>query len=182
MFKQLATKLQYPLPKLVILALLSLNALIFALVDTLLSAADAMVWLVLLILYELESNSIELPVSERLMGWLRNVLITIIGLVFLGYLATGEVLDAVNSLLWFGLIAMLEIEVRWPELPARHEKSFWLTTLAIFVGLIVMAGLWLWQQAWLDAYDAILWIIAFGFIEVDIFHFLHRKQGSHHSL
>jgi hypothetical protein len=39
-----------------------------------------------------------------------------------------------------------------------------------------MAGIWLWRQAWLDAYDAALWITAFGLIEVDLFHFLQRKN------
>lgn len=176
MFNTFAS-LQYPKPKLVILALLALNAIIFVLVDTLTSAADAMVWLVLLVLYELESTGIELPISSGAMQRIRDVLIVIIGLVFFSYLFSGEVLDALNALLWFGLIAMLEIEVRWPHLARHWKKTFWLTTIGIFVGLIAMAGLWLWQQAWLDAYDAILWIVAFGFIEVDIFHFIHREPA-----
>jgi hypothetical protein len=168
---------EYPKSKLVILALLALNAVIYALVDTLISAADAIVWLVLLVIYELESTGIELPIPEAGMRIIRDILIAIIVLVFFGYLLGGELLDAVNALLWFGLIAMLEIEVRWPELARQYARTFWVTTLVIFLGLIAMAGLWLWQQAWLDAYDAILWIVAFGFIEVDIFHFLQRKQA-----
>ncbi len=170
--------LQYPKPKLVILALLTLNAIIYALVDTLISAADAIVWLVLLVIYELESNVIGLPVSEAVMRIIRNVLIGIIALVFVGYVLGGELLDALNSLLWFALVAMLEIEVRWPDLARQHEKMLWLATIVIFLGLIAMAGIWLWSGAWLDGYDAVLWIVAFGFIEVDIFRFLQRKKNA----
>jgi hypothetical protein len=38
------------------LLLLALNALIYALVDTLTGAIDAIAWLMLLILYEVETN------------------------------------------------------------------------------------------------------------------------------
>lgn len=170
------SSLQYPKPKLIILALLALNAVIFALVDTLTSAADAVVWLMLLVIYELESTGLELPIPQAGMRIIRDILIGIIALVFFSFLLGGEVLDAVNSLLWFALIAMLEIEVRWPDVARHYKKTFWLGTIVIFLGLIAMAILWLWQQAWLDAYDALLWIVAFGFIEVDIFHFLQRKH------
>lgn len=173
----LLSSLEYPKSKLLILALLTLNAVIFALVDTLTSAADALVWLLLLVIYELESTDLAMPIPEAGMRIIRDVLIVIIALVFFSYLLGGEVLDALNSLLWFALIAMLEIEVRWPDVARQHKKTFWVLTIAIFIGLIAMAGIWLWQQAWLDAYDAILWIVAFGFIEVDIFHLLQRKQS-----
>lgn len=168
--------LQYPKSKLAILALLTLNAVIYALIDTMIGAADAIVWLVLLIIYELESNSIDLPISEQGMRLIRDLLIGVIALVFFGYLLSGEVLDAVNSLLWFALIAMVETEVRWPELARQYKKTFWATTIVIFIALIAMAGLRFWLGEWFDAYDATLWIIAFGFIEVDIFRFLQRKS------
>lgn len=168
--------LQYPKSKLVILALLTINAVIYALIDTMIGAADAIVWLVLLVIYELESNSIELPISEQGMRLIRDLLIGIIALVFLGYLLSGQLLDAINSLLWFALIGMVETEVRWPALARQYEKTFWATTIAVFIALIAMAGVWIWLGDWFDAYDAILWIIAFGFIEVDIFRFLQRKS------
>lgn len=170
--------LQYPKSKLVILALLALNAVFFAFVDSLISTADAVVWLLLLLVYELESNDVPLPLSAAAMQQLRNLLIAVIVLVFFGYVFTGELLDALNSMLWFALVAMLEFEVRWPERASEYEKLFWLATILTFLGLIAMAGLWLWLGDWLDAYDALLWIAAFGFIEVDIFHFLQRKQSA----
>lgn len=168
--------LQYPKPKLAILALLTFNAVIYGFVDTLTSAVDAVTWLALLVIYELETGNGASVVSEKVLLPLRNVLIGVVVLVFVSYLSDSEWLDVANSLLWFALIAMLEVEVRWPALANRHGQTLWMMTIATFIGLFVMAGIWLWQGAWLDAYDAVLWIVAFAFIEVDIFHFLQRKQ------
>ncbi|MDD5114868.1 MAG: hypothetical protein PHC94_12695 [Methylobacter sp.] len=167
--------IRYPKFKLAILALLTLNAVIYAFVDTLISTVDALAWLVLLVMYELETNSNNLPISETIMQAVRYGLIALISLVFVSYLQDSEWLDVVNSLLWFGLIAMLELEVHKPALVMRYGQLFWLLTLTTFIGLIAMAVIWLWQGAWLDGYDAALWIVAFGLIEVDILNFLKRK-------
>jgi hypothetical protein len=45
----------------------------------------------------------------------------------------------------------------------------------VFIGLIGVVIAWAWQSAWLDVYDAIVWIIAFGLIEVDINQVLKRN-------
>jgi len=171
--------LQYPKFKLAILVLLMLNTVIYAFVDTLTSTVDALAWLILLVMYELETNSNNLPISETIMQAIRYGLIALISLVFVSYLQDSEWLDVANSLLWFGLIAMLELEVHKPALVMRHGQLFWLLTLTTFIGLIAMAVIWLWQGAWLDGYDAALWIVAFGLIEVDIFNFLKRKTPNH---
>jgi len=171
--------LQYPKFKLAILVLLTLNAVIYTFVDTLTSTVDALAWLILLVMYELETNSNNLPISETIMQAIRYGLIALIALVFISYLSDSEWLDVANSLLWFGLIAMLEFEVHKPALVMRHGHLFWLLTLTTFIGLIAMAVIWLWQGAWLDGYDAVLWIVAFGLIEVDIFNFLKRKAPNH---
>ncbi|BBL57329.1 hypothetical protein MKFW12EY_09420 [Methylomonas koyamae] len=169
--------IQYPKSKLSILALLALNAVIYGFTDTLTSFSDALVWVVLLVIYELEANKVGLPLGETAMRHLRSGLIGVIGLVFASYWRDSEWLDVANSLLWFGLIAILETEVRWPDYVRRHPRFFWLATIATFTGLLAMAGVWLARGAWLDGYDALLWIVAFGFIEVDIFHLLKRKRS-----
>ncbi|MCK9607426.1 MAG: hypothetical protein M0R33_13380 [Methylomonas sp.] len=169
------SSLQYPKSKLLILALLSLNAVIYAIFDTLTTAIDALTWLILLVIYELETHGNQLPVTEKTLQRARNALITVIIWVFFSYLHDSEWLDVGNSLLWFALIALMELEVRRPDIVIRHASVCWILTIGLFAGLLVMAGLWLWQQAWLDAYDALLWIAAFGFIEADIFQLLKRK-------
>ena len=170
------SSLPYPKFKLALVVLLTLNATIFAMVDTLISAVDALVWLALLVLYELEANSAA-PMAENTLKRIRNVLIAIISLVFVSYVHDSEWLDVVNSALWFVLIILLELEVRWPDKVYQYRQSYWLSTVTVFAGLIAMVIAWAWQSAWLDVYDAILWIVAFGSIEVDIFQILQRKHA-----
>lgn len=167
---------QYPKSKLLILGLLSINAAVYAVVDTLTTALDALTWLVLLVIYELETHGNILPVTEKTLERARTGLIAVIVWVFFSYLRDSEWLDVGNSLLWFALIALMELEVRRPDIVIRHATVSWITTVGIFAGLLAMAGIWLWRQDWLDAYDALLWITAFGFIEADIFQLLKRKQ------
>ncbi|CAD6881015.1 hypothetical protein [Methylomonas albis] len=167
--------LSYPKFKLAILALLTLNIGIYAALDTLTTAVDALVWVILLVMFELETVKAS-PFNETTLHAIRNGLIVVIALVFGSYVRDNEWLDVSNSLLWFALIVLLELEVRWPSLLARHRRLFWLMTVAVFVGLIGMVVAWLTQSDWLDAYDALLWIAAFGVIEVDIFHFLQLTR------
>jgi hypothetical protein len=168
--------LPYPKFKLTLVGLLILNVIIFAMADTLISAVDALVWLALLVLYELQANGAA-PMAENTLQRIRNVLIAIITLVFVSYVHDREWLDVVNSALWFALIALLELEVRCPDKVYQYRQSYWLATVTVFTGLIAMVIAWAWQSAWLDVYDAILWIVAFGSIEVDIFQILQRKQA-----
>ncbi len=170
------SSLPYPKFKLAIVALLAINAVIYAVADTLTSAVDALAWLVLLALYELEANGITL-LTEKLMHRIRDVLIAVIAGVFFSYIHDSEWLDVANSALWFGLIALLELEVRLPDKVFQYRQSYWLATVTVFAGLIAIVIAWAWQSAWLDVYDAALWIVAFGSIEVDIFQLFQRKQG-----
>jgi len=169
------SSIPYPRFKLAIVALLALNVVIYAIADTLTSAVDALTWLVLLVLYELEAND-AVPIAENRLHEIRGILIAVIALTFFSYIHDSEWLDVVNSALWFVLIALLELEVRWPDKVFKYRQNFWLATVTVFTGLIAMVIAWAWQSAWLDVYDAILWIVAFGSIEVDIFQFLQRKH------
>jgi hypothetical protein len=175
MFNYLSS-IPYPKFKLTLVVLLTLNVVIYAVVDSLISAVDALVWLVLLVLYELEANGVAPMAVNRVHG-IRDLLIAVIALVFVGYVHNSEWLDVVNSALWFVLIALLELEVRWPDKVFKYRQSYWLATVTVFTGLIAMVIAWAWQSAWLDVYDATLWIVAFGSIEVDIFQLLRRKRA-----
>jgi hypothetical protein len=170
------SSIPYPKFKLAIVVLLTFNVAIYAIADTLISAFDALAWLMLLILYELETNGANL-LTQNSLNRARTVLIAVIALVFISYVHEGEWLDVVNSSLWFVLIALLELEVRWPDIVVGYQKSYWLVTGTVFAGLIVMVILWGLQSAWLDVYDAVLWIVAFGFIEVDIIQVLQRTPA-----
>lgn len=175
MFKPLAT-VQYPKFKLAIVALLFVNVFLYALTDTLTSTIDALVWLALLIIYELEATKFWTALTAERLRHIRNVLIVAITLVFFSYVNTSEWLDTLNALFWFVLIGLLELEIRAPDWVKTHQNNFWLATILVFACLIAMVFAWLWQGAWLDAYDGVLWIAAFAFIEVDFFQFLKLKK------
>ena len=169
--------LPYPKLKLAILGLLALDVFIYAAVDTLTSTLDALAWVALLIMYELEATRSRWPFTGKTKLVIRNTLIVLIILMFFSYIRAKEWLDVINSMLWFVLIALLEVEIRWPEKLLEYQSWFWLLTMAVFIGLVGMVGAWLWSSAWLDAYDAALWIAAFALIEVDIFRFLKIKPA-----
>jgi len=67
------------------------------------------------------------------------------------------------------------LEVRLPDKVSKYRLSYWWATVIVFAGLIGMVIVWAWQSAWLEVYDAIVWIVAFGSIEVDIAQLLQRK-------
>ena len=90
------SSIPYPKFKLAILVLLTINAVIYAMVDTLTSAIDAWIWLMLLVLYELESNGAA-PMASNTLHAIRNVMIVVIGLVFVSYVHDREWMDVVNS-------------------------------------------------------------------------------------
>lgn len=168
--------LPYPKFKLAIVFLLLVNFLVYAIADTWIKGLDALVWLALLILYELEANKVAESLEPGL-GRLRTILVILVPLVFLGYMKNKEWLDVVNSLFWFALIALLESEIRWPETVFEYRNIYWLATIIVLGGLAVMVLVWLWRSAWLDAYDAALWLVAFSTIEVDIFKIFQRKSA-----
>lgn len=159
-----------------IVILLTLNAVIYAWVDALINAVDELAWLVWLVLYELEANGAA-PMAISTLHAIRSVLLAVIVLVFVSYVHDSKWLDVVNSALWFTLIALLELEVRWTDKVFEYRQSYWLATVTVFAGLIAMPITLAWQSAWLDVYDAILWIVAFASIERDIVQLLRRKQA-----
>lgn len=169
------SSIPYPKFKLAVVVLIALNVVIYAMVDTMTSAVDGLSWLALLVLYELEANK-AIALADNTLHRIRYILIAIIALVFFSYVQDSEWLDVVNSVLWFVLIALLELEVRRPDKVLSNRQGYWLATVTVFAGLILMVVAWAWQSAWLDVYDAALWIVAFASIEVDIFQLLQRKQ------
>lgn len=158
--------------RITIAVLLTLNALLYAAIDSLIATVDAFAWLVLLLSFELETAGLPETLSETTLHKIRNGLIIIIALVSVGYLFLGDILNLINSVLWFALIALLEIEVRAPSLVIEHKTLYWLASILVFTGLVAMVVIWTLSGSLLDAYNGALWIIAFALIEVDLFRFL----------
>jgi len=167
----------YPIFKIAVFTLLLCNAVFYALDDTPSNALDAVAWLILLVLFEWET---EFGGRLRARSVTAAIHIVRIAAIFGIGAATGAYvyemawLDVINSSLWVAVVAMLEYEVRFPRLVAHHSAAFLATAVGLYVGLGVLVMAWVWEGEWFDAYDALLWIIAFATIEMDVLRFSER--------
>lgn len=167
--------LHYSKLKLTILSLLSLNTVLFILAGSFVNAADSIVWLLLLISYDLESYNIKLPISNHALHQTRNILVCFIALIFFGYLLQGDIFAGINSLLWLALLVLLELETLKPNWKEANQTAYWAATAMVFMGLIALVFTWVSFGAWLDAYDASLWIAAFAIVEADLLRLMQEK-------
>jgi hypothetical protein len=157
--------------KAVLFALLAANAVWFALGPSPSKAIDACAWLVLLALFVAETDFGHLLEAGRSRMLVRAArLVAGIGVVAatIGYVFEDNLLDTVNCVVWIAVVILLETELRFPALAARASDAFRVTALALYGSLGVLVILWAVQGMWIDAYDAVLWLIAFGTIELSV--------------
>jgi hypothetical protein len=164
--------------KAAIIALLAVNAVYFGVADTASKALDAGAWLALLILFEVET-----AYGDRLRRGRRRLFVrvtrgaaaTAVMAAAVGYIFENNLLDAVNSALWIGVVLLLELEVRLPRLVARARTAFALTATALYAGLGLLVIVWAVRGEWFDAYDAALWLIAFATLELDVMNLTRNR-------
>lgn len=172
--------LWYSLIKLAILVLLVLDAGIYASGDRPSAGLDAIAWLVLLLLFELET---ELGARWRASRFasvvhvIRAAAILAIGSAALAFLQESAWLDAANSVLWIAVVLLLEFEVRFPRIVAHRPRLFQAAATALYSGLGGLVIVWAGRDEWLDAYDALLWLLAFAVIEMDMLRFSRRSAA-----
>ena len=163
----------YPWLKLTVFALLACNAAVFSLAGTFTEALDAGAWLTLLALFELETGS-----GDRIRGRREAAIVhgarliaaaAVVGAA-LGYVFDNGWLDAVNSALWIAVVVLLELEVRYPGTVKRHRSAFAASAATLYTGLAALVLVWACRSEWFDAYDALLWLIAFVTIELNVLH------------
>lgn len=170
--------------KIVILALLAIDAALYAVFDTPSTAIDAAAWLILLLLFEWETE-----LRGRWRGnWLasaihvtRIVAILGIGIAAIAFVREDAWLDAVNSALWIAVVVLLEVEMRLPLLVALRPSLFFAMAAALYCALAALVLAWAWRSEWLDAYDAMIWIVAFAIIEMDVLRFSRRSAAQNRS-
>jgi hypothetical protein len=157
--------------KAVLLALLTVNAVFYALGGTLSKALDASAWLLLLVSFEVEARFAGALSSGRWLVALRALrLVAGIGVITaaVGYVLEKNALDATNTVLWIAVVVLLEIEIRRPDLVRRARNAFSLTAYALYGGLAALVAVWLAEREWFDAYDALLWLIAYAALELNV--------------
>lgn len=162
--------------KYILLALLTINVFIYAFQEKLIITLNAFAWLLLLIMFELEVVKQQLNQKYLNLHLLRNILIGFIALLFFAFIYDNDWLEVINSLLWFLLIALMELEIRWTNKVQPFKRGLWITTVFTFIALLIIVFIWISRSAWLDAYDALLWIISFAVLDVDILKFLRIKN------
>ena len=133
-------------------------------------AIDAAAWLTLLTLFALETRLGTRPRTRSVrltLGALRLAAGAGVIAATLRYVFEENVLDTINSALWIGVVVLLETQVRFPTFAARASGIFATLAALLYGGLAILVPVWAWRGEWFDAYDALLWLIAFAWIELE---------------
>lgn len=163
--------------KAAVFVLLVCNTAILLSAGTASEALDSVAWLVLLASFELETAC-----GERFRGvsgaailrGARLVAAGAIAVAAIGYVRGEEWLDAINLGLWIAVVTLLEFEVRRPDAVTAHRARFTVVATLLYCGLGVPVLAWAGRGEWFDAYDALLWLVAFATIEIDLFKFARQ--------
>jgi hypothetical protein len=167
--------------RITIFALLSCNTAYYLYAGTPSKGLDAFAWLVLLALFALETGyakHICAPRAAIAMRAVRLVAAAAVCAAGIGYVVERDSLDAINSGLWIAVVVLLEIEVRRPQDIALYRTWFTATAVMLYAGLAMLVLVWAWRGEWLDAYDALLWLIAFATIEMDVLNFTGARAAA----
>jgi hypothetical protein len=157
--------------RIAIFVLLGANALYFAMSDSASKAVDSCAWLTLLALFEAETSfGRYLAGTHRQRAVRAARLIAAAGVVAatIGYVFEDNVLDAANSVVWIFVVVLLEAQFRAPAFAARHRQAVNVVAATLYGGLGLLVIIWAAQGLWFDAYDAVLWLVAFATIELAV--------------
>jgi len=159
-----------------IYALLALNLAFYALFGSANELLDSAAWIVLLVLFEIETAHGERLTPRGRLGVHLARFAASAGVLAaaVGYVLEHEWLDAANTWLWAAVVVLLEIEVRFPLAVERRRRLFWTGTGALYAALGALVLAWAWRGDWLDAWDAALWLTAFFAVELNV---LERQNG-----
>ena len=152
--------------RIAVFTLLSINTVYYLYAGTLAKGLDAAAWLLLLALFALEAG--RAPQALAAMRVLRLLAALGVGAAGIGYLLEKDTLDAVNTALWIAVVVLLELEVRRPQMLARRRATFTAIAAVLYTSLALLVLIWAWRGDWFDAYDALLWLVAFATIEMDV--------------
>ncbi len=81
-------------------------------------------------------------------------------------------IDVINGAVWILVVILLEVDV-WLQERGRYEGIAFRTSYALkilFYGTLLAAVVfWMWKGDFKDWWDALLWLVAFVFIEMNVF-------------
>ncbi|MPZ43189.1 MAG: hypothetical protein GEV05_07295 [Betaproteobacteria bacterium] len=151
--------------------LLIANTVVFAVDGTAAEGLDAAAWLILLLLFELETAHATRLSTRRALIAVHAVRLAAGAAVLaaaIGYVNEEDWLDSANAGLWIAVVALLEFKVRFAQGLARHLGVVETIAAVLYLGLAALVLTWAWRGEWFDAYDAALWLVAFATIEMNV--------------
>jgi len=164
--------------KTALFVLLAWNTGLFVYSGTFSEGLDSIAWLVLLALFELETGAAAPAKQTTVIHAARFVAAIAIPVAAVGYFLDREWLDAINSVLWIAVVAVLEFQVRFRSAAARYRALSALVATGLYAGLGAVALIWLWRTDWFSAYDALLWLLAFVTIEINVLQVLRAQSDT----
>lgn len=155
--------------KKLLLAHLLINAIVFLARGEFNDSFDSLAWIVLMVLYEIETGRIAgFQTAKIKLAWVRQCAVLTVVLAELSYLWEGAWLDGVYSLLWLMVVALFEFESRCQDKVVAHPQLFRLIGAGLTLGMIGVIGAWLFDRAFFNAYDGLIWSLAFLIIDLDL--------------
>ncbi len=90
--------------------------------------------------------------------------------------------DVFNASLWLLIVVMLELDV-WMQLRDKQSRVYDLASgaskIILYSGLLIAALYWGWAGAFIDFWDAFLWLVAFVFIEMNVITWREESEELH---
>ena len=90
--------------------------------------------------------------------------------------------DVFNASLWLFIVVMLELDV-WMQLKEKESRAYELASgaskIILYSGLLIAALYWGWSGAFIDFWDAFLWLVAFVFIEMNVITWREETEEEH---
>jgi len=159
-------------------ALLAADVVLYARYGRTTELVDTAAWFVLLLLFEWETGGWRMP--ERVRRPVHGVRVLgglAIAVAVAGYAMEREWLDFANEAVWLAVVVLLELEVRVPPDAQRVHRWRRGATVVLYAALVAFMLMWLADglvgdeplHALLDAWDALLWLVAFATIELNVF-------------
>jgi len=154
-----------------VFVLLIANTIVFYAHGTASEALDAIAWLTLLALFELETGTEDRLSTRGAVVATHAVRLCAgagVAVAAAGYYIEHAWLDAANTSIWIAIVIVLELKVRFPEWFTRRGFTTGSIAIVLYSTLFGLVIAWAWRGEWFDAYDAALWIFAFATIEANI--------------
>ena len=169
---------------------------IWVMIEAYAATIDTAAWVALLLMFELETYVLEdehfTRAVARSLHSLRTICYAFIVYAFYGYIAhllaldgaqentiTLAWLDVINSAVWLLVVIVLEIDVRLQERNRYEGAALYVSNaikVVLYALLLLAAIYWGMNGDFVDFWDAFLWLVAFVFIELNIFEW---RQESH---